>query len=140
MALKAKAGSGSVAATMHSVHDGTPRSLRRGRPPKNPAPPIGFQSEYEKARILEISTRAQFYRLKVEKLSGELLDRRIVIAEFTAIFAAIREIILASSMTTREKNDCLRNLTEIPLVLANVAAKQKEEKDETIAHNGGSEL
>ena len=63
-----------------------------------------------------------------------------MISEFGQIFSAVREIILASSMTAREKDDCLRNLTDIPIVLANVAAKQKEEKDETITHNGGSDL
>lgn len=122
------------------VRDTSKSTTRRGRPRKEPEPPTQLQSEYEKARISEISTRARFYRLKVEKLEGELLDRKIMIAELTGIFGAIREIILASDMTTRQKSDCLRNLTEIPIVVANVAAKQKEDKDDTITQNGGSEL
>jgi hypothetical protein len=45
-------------------------------------------------------------------------------------------------MTKREKDDCLRNLAEMPVVLENVAAKQiTAEKDPTGAHqNGGDDL
>jgi len=102
----------------------------------------GFQSEYEKTRITEIGARAALYRLKFQKLNGQVLDWKLLVGELTAIFSSIREIILASSMTKREKDDCLRNLAEIPVVLENVAAKQnKAEKDPTGTHqNGGDDL
>jgi hypothetical protein len=56
----------------------------------------------------------RFYRLKFQKLNGQVFDRKLLVGELTAIFSSIREIILASSMTKREKDDCLRNLAEIP--------------------------
>ena len=128
---KPKLASGSTARTVRTVRDGTPRSTRRGRPPKNPRPAQpGFQSEYEKTRITEIGARAALNRLKFQKLNGQVLDRKLLLGELTAIFSSIREIILASSMTKREKDDCLRNLAEIPVVLENVAAKQSGKRSD----------
>ena len=100
-----------------------------------------FQSEYEKTRISELSSRAQLYQLKLKKLTGELLDRKLVMIEFTAMFTAIREIILGSGLTQREKEDCLRNLADIPVVLNNVATKQTEAETENVGtKNGHSDL
>jgi hypothetical protein len=119
MAVQPKVGSGSTARTVHTVRDATPRSTRRGRPPKqeNASPPSQFQSEYEKSRVEEISARAALYRLKLRKLTGELLDRKLVMIEFTAMFTSIREIILGSKLSHCEKTDLLHSLSEIPVVL-----------------------
>jgi hypothetical protein len=119
MAVQPKVGSGSTARTVHTVRDATPRSTRRGRPPKqgNASPPSQFQSEYEKSRIEEIQTRAALYRRKLQKLNGESLDRKILSAELAAIFTSIREIILGSKLSHCEKTDLLHNLSEIAVVL-----------------------
>lgn len=125
------------------VRDSSKRTMRNGRPPKTAdvAPPVQFQSEYEKSRVSEITTRAALYKRKLQKLDGELLDRKVLSAELSAMFTSIREIILGSKLTQREKEDCLSNLGEIPVMLDNVAAKQsKEEKDETGTQNGHSDL
>ena len=120
-------------------HD-QPRTTRRGTS-KNAAPPTEFQNEYEKTRISELSSRAQLYQLKLKKLTGELLDRKLVLIEFSAMFTSIREIILGSGLTQREKEDCLRNLADIPVVLNNVAAKQTEAETENVGtKNGHSDL
>jgi hypothetical protein len=115
MAVQPKVGSGSTARTVHTVRDATPRSTRRGRPPKqeNASPPSQFQSEYEKSRIEEIQTRAALYRRKLQKLNGESLDRKILSAELAAIFTSIREIILGSKLSHCEKTDLLHRLSEI---------------------------
>jgi hypothetical protein len=102
------------------IRDHKARSSRRGRPPKNPEqrPADGtFQSDYERMRIAEIGARAQLFKLRIGKLSGELIDRKLLIIELTASFTAIREIILGSKLTQREKEALLRALAEIPIVL-----------------------
>jgi hypothetical protein len=46
------------------------------------------------------------------------LDRKLLLNELTAQYTAIRDIILGSSkLTQREKENLLRNLTEIPVLL-----------------------
>lgn len=104
------------------VRDHQARSTRRGRPSKNPGSPSQFESEYEKARINEIEARSQLYKLHVGRLTGELLDRKRLILEVTAQFTAVREIILGSSMTQRDKEALLRTLAEIPVVLTETSA------------------
>ena len=108
-----------------------------------PSPTITpeFASAYEQSRVDELRTRAALYKRKLQKLDGELLDRKVLSAELSAMFTSIREIILGSKLTQHEKEDCLSNLGEIPVMLDNVAAKQsKEEKDETGTQNGHSDL
>lgn len=114
--------SGSAAKrTATKVRDGSPRSLRRGRPAgqqngHNPA--SSFPSAYEAVRTEEIRLRSQLFRLRAGRLSGELLDRKLLLNELTAQYTAIRDIILGSSkLTQREKENLLRNLTEIPVLL-----------------------
>ena len=114
--------SGSAAKrTATKVRDGSPRSLRRGRPAgqqngHNPA--SSFPSAYEAVRTEEIRLRSQLFRLGAGRLSGELLDRKLLLNELTAQYTAIRDIILGSSkLTQREKENLLRNLTEIPVLL-----------------------
>jgi hypothetical protein len=120
--LQAKVGSGNTSRTMRrKARDGTVRTMRRGRPPK--ASDAGyFQSEYEWVRIREIEARTQLFKLRVGRLSGELIDRKLLIIEFTASFTAIREIILGSSMTQRDKEALLKQLAEIPVVLTDTSA------------------
>ena len=117
MAVQPKVGSGSTARTVHTVRDATPRSTRRGRPPKqeNASPPSQFQSAYEQSRVDELRTRAQLYKRKLQKLDGELLDRKILSAELSAIFTSVRETILGSKLSQREITDLLRNLGDIPV-------------------------
>ena len=108
MTTQAILSSGTTArAVARHAKDEKPRSTRRGQPPKNsqPAQPPGFQSEYEKSRIAEIDARAALYRLKFEKLNGQVLDRKMLVNELTAIYGSIREIILASGMSKREIDD-----------------------------------
>jgi hypothetical protein len=96
-----------------------------GRPPKSeqnddqlplvdePAPP----KSYEETRIEEIRVRSQLYRLRLGRLSGQLVDRKLLTGELTAAFGAIREIILGSKMAQRQNEDLLRQLASIPIVL-----------------------
>ena len=123
MAVQPKVGSGSTARTVHTVRDATPRSTRRGRPPKQEtaSPPSQFQSEYEQSRVDELRTRAALYKRKLQKLDGELLDRKILSAELLAIFTSVRETILGSKLSQREITDLLRNLSEIPVVFTLLA-------------------
>ena len=126
------------------VRDRSNRSLRRGRPPKVPNDWAPTQSEYEKARIAEIENRAKFYRLKVERLQSELLDRKILVVMFTQIYQAIGVIIAASPLTQRGKDDCLRNLRPIDEVIAAVVREQNSEvrrsNDNGNSHHGEDEL
>jgi hypothetical protein len=50
------------------------------------------------------------------------LDRKLLIDEISAMFTAIREIILGSKMSQKEKEDTLRNLSEIPVILESLPA------------------
>jgi hypothetical protein len=136
MAVKPKIGSGSSARKVRKVRDGSPRSLRRGRPPKatctdlhpndrkqaKEGPDVGtFQTEYEAARIKEVRLRAELFRLRARQLSGELLERKLVVAEVTAVFMSIKEGILASSMSEGEKQNLLNTLASIPVEYEPVA-------------------
>ena len=105
------------------MRDATPRSTRRGRPPKqeNASPPSQFQSEYEKSRVEEISTRAALYTLKLRRMQGELLDRKLLVAELVAAFSAVKEIILGSKLSQREKEGLLPQLASIPIVLTSTS-------------------
>jgi hypothetical protein len=135
MAVQPKAGSGSTARTVRRVRDGTPRSLRRGRPPKEGTAAkalrdvTGCQTDYESARIEEIGIRAQLYRLRVGKLSGELIDRKLLLIELSAQYTAIREIILGSKMTQGEKLDLLKQLSSIPVELAPAQSESEPAPD-----------
>jgi hypothetical protein len=92
-------------------------------------------SAYEKARIDEIGARASLYRLRLDKLESELLDARLLRIELPQMFDAIRQIILATRMTDREKNDCLRNLRPVDEILEMVASRQSADE---LRSNGGN--
>lgn len=120
-------------------HD-APRKVKPG--PKATVTPE-FASAYERSRVDELTARAGLYKLKLKRMQGELLDRKLLVGELTAAFGAIREIILGSKLSAREKADCLRNLAEIPVLLDNVAEKQKAGESETFEErqkNGHSDL
>jgi hypothetical protein len=103
--------------TAPKVRDGSRRSLRKGRPPKGSAA-ASFQADYESARVDEIGSRAVFYKLKIKRMSGEVIDRKLLLIELCAQYTAIREIILGSKMTQGEKLDLLKQLASIPVELA----------------------
>jgi hypothetical protein len=106
-AVKPNEQSGNAAISIAAkVRDRSTRSLRRGRPA---------------ARTQEVRLRVELFRLRAGKLSGELLDRKTMIAELTGMFGAIREIILASKLTDRQKQDLLHTLAEIPIVVKPVS-------------------
>jgi hypothetical protein len=109
--------------TAPKVRDGSRRSLRKGRPPKG-SDAASFQADYESARVDEIGSRAAFYKLKIKRLNGEVIDRKLLIIELSAQYTAIREIILGSKMTQREKEDLLRQLASIPIVLTSTSVDQ----------------
>jgi hypothetical protein len=83
-----------------------------------------FETEYERVGIQELGRRATLFRLRLGRLSGELLDRKLFVAELTAMFVAIREIILGSKMTQLEKEGLLRQLAAIPIVLTSTTVDQ----------------
>lgn len=107
------------------VRDRKARTTCKGRPAKNEAAPASseFASAYEKSRVEELTARAAIYKLKLRWMQGELLDRRLVVRELMESFTAIREGILGSKLSQREKTDLLHNLAEIPVELV------PEEKD-----------
>ena len=109
------------------LRDYSKRLPRSGRPPKNENPPVSseFTSAYEKSRVEELTARAAIYKLKLRRMQGELLDRKLLTADLVAAFTSIKEIILASRMTQRDKADLLEQLANIPIVLTPNAATKK---------------
>lgn len=120
MAVQPKVSSGRAARTVRKARDGVPRRLCRGRQKKRAEEPSSrgrFQTEYERARVQEIQLLSQIYRLRLGRLSGQLLDRKLLTAELVAAFTSIKEIVLNSKLTGAVKQSLLRNLAEIPIVL-----------------------
>ena len=123
--VRPKAESGSAATRIATkVRDYSKRVPRKGRPPKNGNEPVSpdFVSAYEKSRVEELTARSAIYRLKLRRMQGELLDRKLLVAELTAAFTSIKEIILGSKLSHHEKTDLLRNLSEIPVILESLPA------------------
>lgn len=96
-------------------------------------------SEYERNRTIEVASRARHYQLRVKKMEGELLDRKLVATEIDYVFSAIRGIVLASELPTRDKTDILNNLGSIPLMLENVTQRQNATEESSETQNGHEE-
>jgi hypothetical protein len=105
---------------------------RRGRPRRH--------SEYEAARIREVTSHAELFEMRIQKLRGELLDRKLIEADLAHIFSSIRGIVVASKLDLRDKTDILNNLASIPVILENVAQKQNSTAEgATTTENGHEE-
>lgn len=74
-------------------------------------------SVYAAARIREVNSHAEFFELRVKKMRGELLDRKLIEREVGSIFASIKGIVLASNLPMRDKIDLLSKLAGIPVLL-----------------------
>jgi hypothetical protein len=77
--------------------------------------------DYEKARIREVMSHAELYELRAKKMRGEMLDRALLESDLLNTFAAIRGIVLASSLSVAERRRILNELASIPIELENGA-------------------
>jgi hypothetical protein len=96
--------------------------------------------EYEQARIEEITSRTELFRLKVRELEASVLNRRMLERELTQVFEAIRVIISSYPFSEREKNDCFRNLPPVDELLERVAQRQRQSEgfDGNVTNGNGN--
>jgi len=127
MPVKAQISAGVAAASIGRRHNSV---RRKGEP----------CGEYERARVQEIRNRAALYELKLKRLEEELLDWAVIRVEMEQIFDAIRQIIGATSMTQREKADCLCNLRPVGEIIAQVASMQNAELERRGGNGNGNGL
>jgi hypothetical protein len=79
-------------------------------------------------RIRETSARADHWRLRVRALQSELLNRADLELALASVFTSIRQIIDTSSeMSRRVKSDVLGAISQVPIVVKDVAARQNRE-------------
>src|SRR6516225_6731904 len=66
--------------------------------------------EYERARISEVQNRAAYYELRVERLLASLLSAAELRRDMAWLRQRIREIVMSSRLSKRDKADIDRNL------------------------------
>jgi hypothetical protein len=75
-------------------------------------------TEYEAARIREVTSHAVLYEMRGAVMRGDMLDRRLLENELAHVFGVIRGIVLASSLSLGDKRELLGKLAGIPIQLA----------------------
>ena len=85
--------------------------------PAKRRPKAGADTDYEKARIREVTAHAELYELRVRKMRGELLDRALLESDLLNTFAETRAIVMASSLSVTERRRLLNALANIPIQL-----------------------
>jgi hypothetical protein len=99
--------------------------------------------EYERARISEVQNRAAYYELRVERLLASLLSAAELRRDMAWLRQRIREIVMSSPLSKRDKADIDRNLEAMAEVVDVVAAKQNENEPLITTNgevNGGGDL
>jgi hypothetical protein len=87
-------------------------------PPKPLAAPVPKErpshwSEYMYARLTEVASRAENFRLKADELEAGVLVRNFFENEFAQIVKAVGSIVQRSKLSPREKADAKRNLERL---------------------------
>lgn len=90
---------------------GTIGRRRKRRPSDEPS------KAYTEARVEQIRLQTELHKLRLGRMNGTLIDRKLLVRELTESFTAIRDIILASSLPQTGKETLLQNLAEIPVIL-----------------------
>ena len=129
MPLKAQsqAGSGSASLSSEPKLAGLPKRRRRGSP---------TGSEYAAARVAEVRNRATYNELRVARLRAQLLPAAAMRSDLAWLAARIREIIEASSLPKRDRDDINQNIAAMSGVVDAVAMRQNE--NEPLPTNGDS--
>jgi hypothetical protein len=83
-----------------------------------------FPQDSRSLRDREIKERGDNWALKNAILRGELLNRSDVMAALEPLFSAIAQIINASALSKKDKDDLLSNIATYPIVVEQVAIKQ----------------
>ena len=75
-------------------------------------------------RDLEVKERTENYRLKNEAIKGNLLDKGSMLAGLEISYQSVKNIVMGSLLSEKDKKDILDNLARCPLILDEVSRKQ----------------
>ncbi|HEX4202520.1 MAG TPA: hypothetical protein VHY59_13460 [Chthoniobacterales bacterium] len=83
-----------------------------------------FGGDLHTQRVREVSQRADALSLKNAILRGEVLDRGDLESVMGQVALGIRRIIESSPLPKEDRNDILRTIAQIPIVISDRAARQ----------------
>jgi hypothetical protein len=75
-------------------------------------------------QLRDKAASANLKELKTAVLRGVVLDRSLLQQALETVFVSIAQIIRASDLSADEKNDLLRSIADLPLILEHVSQKQ----------------
>jgi hypothetical protein len=81
-------------------------------------------------QIRKTAAEAELAELKRDQLKGKLIDRSELLKTLEIIFSSIRQIVEASDLSRRDKEDILTNIATYPVAVKHAAEKEGIE-DET---------
>src|SRR5215467_14652723 len=87
---------------------------------------VSVELNEERLRTQRQITRR--YRLDNEQMEGALLDANLLSDAFSQIADSLSSVIMSSNLTRQEKEDFLKNLSQIPIVIGDVTQAQTSKK------------